>query len=505
MPRPRTVTTIADLRVETSTAVDLLRVAAVEAVGDAEHADQDAGRRLQAIGERAPLVVVVLRRGLAVVARDHGEEVHLVGVEALELGVAHEVVAVLVVAAVLDVLPDVVDQRAEVEHLPFGVAEAVEALRRVEERQREARDVLAVLRGVAVARGGVAHAPLADVVRRPRRRTRGVGGELVEHEPLADGGAARADLAAPTAASVSSTTTAPSGRVSVRAASIPGSRARFLIGIASRRSARSWTSPADIRTTFGTSASGSAPSAARWTRASALIVPAVPMTRPTLAVRAAFDRVLEQAPHVAPQALAPLRPERPRAVEGGVQPQDPERQARRESHRGRVAHDRLGAPAAHVEDQGGGAAQVDRVADRHVDEARLLVLAEEGHVLSGLAPDQRQELPPVRRLAHRARGRGDDRVDPAAPGEVEEPRPIVESARACAEAESLPSAKAPSPSRTMSFSRSRILRSRPASASTTTMWIELEPMSRAATFMLAGSYSSSRAARTRNRRASVAP
>jgi hypothetical protein len=47
------------------------------------------------------------------------------------------------------VLADVVEQRAQMEQFALDVAESVEALRAVEERERERRHVLRVLGGVA--------------------------------------------------------------------------------------------------------------------------------------------------------------------------------------------------------------------------------------------------------------------------------------------------------------------------------------------------------------------
>ena len=103
----------------------------------------------------------------------------------------HEVRGVAVMALAGDVLPDVVQQRREVEHLPIAGAEPVQRLRLVEELQREPRHLLGVRKvGVAPARktrdrsstqrAGIV-GPVVGVM----------GAHRIEHDPLAQRPVAR--------------------------------------------------------------------------------------------------------------------------------------------------------------------------------------------------------------------------------------------------------------------------------------------------------------------------
>ena len=112
-----------------STPVHVLVAAAVEAVGDAEERGEARapGRRASASSSgNSSLTRGSPRRCQRTMAASSSISS---GAKPAELTVAHEVRAVLVVAAAGDVLADVVQQRGELEQLAVGVAEAVHAAR----------------------------------------------------------------------------------------------------------------------------------------------------------------------------------------------------------------------------------------------------------------------------------------------------------------------------------------------------------------------------------------
>ena len=91
----------------------------------------------------AVAVVPPLRRRAAVIARDERDRLDLVGLESAQIAVLDQIVRVLVVPLVADVHADVVQERGILEPLALAVGQAVDAARLVEERQRQARDLLA--------------------------------------------------------------------------------------------------------------------------------------------------------------------------------------------------------------------------------------------------------------------------------------------------------------------------------------------------------------------------
>ncbi len=108
-------------------ALDLLLVLAVERVGDAQDGREAAHLAARLLGQIAVVRVRRVGRALAVVARDVRDDGALVGREAHDVGVLDQVVAVLVVAAVVDVVADVVQHRGGAEQQPVALAEGVHA------------------------------------------------------------------------------------------------------------------------------------------------------------------------------------------------------------------------------------------------------------------------------------------------------------------------------------------------------------------------------------------
>ena len=90
------------------------------------------------------------------------------------------------VSGIADVAADVVQQRRVLEPFAFFVGQAVDGARLIEERQREAHDLVRVIRVVGAALGQLqrAAAPhVGDVV--DLRDLPPVAADVVEHEPFA--------------------------------------------------------------------------------------------------------------------------------------------------------------------------------------------------------------------------------------------------------------------------------------------------------------------------------
>ena len=82
----------------------------------------------------------------------------------------------------------------------------------------------------------------------------------------------------------------------------------------------------------------------------------------------------------------------------------------------RVADDELDRAAADVDDERLAAGEVERRARAEIDEARLLLAANDGQLDAGLVAHDAHEVAAVLRLAHRRGGDGDDGVDAGALG-----------------------------------------------------------------------------------------
>jgi len=110
-----------------------LRVAAIEAFRQAQHRRQRAHRPAHAPRQAAEVVMLALRRGLAMVAGNQRDDLDLVGLEPAQVAVGDQIVRVLVVAFVADVHPDVVQDRGVFEPFALAVGEPVNGACLIEE------------------------------------------------------------------------------------------------------------------------------------------------------------------------------------------------------------------------------------------------------------------------------------------------------------------------------------------------------------------------------------
>src|SRR5207253_7263834 len=104
-----------------------------------------------------------IRRGLPMVACDERHRLDLVWLEAPQIAVSNQIVRVLMMALVANVDADIVEERCIFQPLALAVREAVNHPCLVEERNREARDLLRMFRPVVAAFAKLDDAAAADV------------------------------------------------------------------------------------------------------------------------------------------------------------------------------------------------------------------------------------------------------------------------------------------------------------------------------------------------------
>jgi hypothetical protein len=88
-----------------------LRVAAIEAFGQAEDAGEGPDRPAALASEVPVVLVAPFRCGLAMIPRDEADDFDLLGFEAAQVAVLNEVVRMLMVTLVADMDADVVEER----------------------------------------------------------------------------------------------------------------------------------------------------------------------------------------------------------------------------------------------------------------------------------------------------------------------------------------------------------------------------------------------------------
>ena len=176
-------------------AVDDLRVAAIQALGEPEDGRERADRAPRPALEIAEAVVTALGRYLPMIARHERNCLDLVRLESTQIAVFDEVIRVLVVAFVADVDADVVQERRVFEPFALVVGQSVNGARVVEERERQPRDLLRVLRPVLAPLGQFDHAAAAHVgIAIGLRDFLAVPGDVIEDEALPEGEIAKRDL-----------------------------------------------------------------------------------------------------------------------------------------------------------------------------------------------------------------------------------------------------------------------------------------------------------------------
>ena len=142
---------------------DGLRVTPIQALREPQNRGKRADDAPGPAGQPREPLVLALGRGLPMVAGDEGDRLDLVGLEAAQIAVLHEVIRVFVMALVADMDADVVEDRGVLEPFPLAIGQPVNGARLVEQAGGDSRDLLRVFRPVVAALGQLEHAAPADV------------------------------------------------------------------------------------------------------------------------------------------------------------------------------------------------------------------------------------------------------------------------------------------------------------------------------------------------------
>jgi len=128
---------------------DGLGVTAIETLREPEKGGERADDASARTTEVRIARVTPARRRAPVVAGDQRDGLDLVRFEPAQLAVLDQVVSVFVVLVVGDVHADVMQQRGVFEPLPFVIGQPMHCARLVEQADRQSRDLVGVLGGVA--------------------------------------------------------------------------------------------------------------------------------------------------------------------------------------------------------------------------------------------------------------------------------------------------------------------------------------------------------------------
>ena len=167
-------------------AADRLRVAPIQILGQPQDRGERADDAPLFASELAEARVLALGRRLPVIPRDERDDVDLLRLEPAQIAVANQVVRMFVVILIADVHADVVQHRGVLEPFALAIGQAVDAARLIEERQRQACDLVRMLGEEVAALGqledtATAHVRVAvrlrDFLPMPR--------DVIEHQPFA--------------------------------------------------------------------------------------------------------------------------------------------------------------------------------------------------------------------------------------------------------------------------------------------------------------------------------
>jgi hypothetical protein len=132
---------------------DGLGVAAIEILGDAQDSGQPSDHLAPLPSELTKIRLSARRWRAPVVPRDERDRFDLVGLEAAEIAVFDQIVGVAMVTFVADVDAGIVQDGRIFEPFALFVGHPVDGARSIEQRQRQARDLVRMIRPVAAAFG----------------------------------------------------------------------------------------------------------------------------------------------------------------------------------------------------------------------------------------------------------------------------------------------------------------------------------------------------------------
>ena len=165
---------------------DRLGVTAIEILRESKHRGEPPHDLPPLPAKLSEVCVMARRRRPPVIAGDQRNRFDLFGLEAAQVAVLDQVVRMAMMTFVADMDARVVQDRGVLEPLALLVRHPVDGAGPVEERQRQARDLMRVIRPVAAALGQLDDAPSPHI-----RIAVGLGdflavfGDVIEDQPFA--------------------------------------------------------------------------------------------------------------------------------------------------------------------------------------------------------------------------------------------------------------------------------------------------------------------------------
>jgi hypothetical protein len=140
-----------------------LRVAAIEVLCKSQNGGKRLNRSLPPAFQRAVAFMAPTRLSTAMIARNEGNCLDLVGLESSQIAVFYQVIRMSVMPFVRDVHADVVQDCGVFQPVALTVAKTMHAASLIEQRESESGHLARVLWPVVVALGELDHAAAPDV------------------------------------------------------------------------------------------------------------------------------------------------------------------------------------------------------------------------------------------------------------------------------------------------------------------------------------------------------
>jgi hypothetical protein len=138
-------------------------VAAIEVLCKSQNGGKRLNRSLPTASQRAVAFMAPTRLGTAMIARNEGDCLDLVGLESSQIAVFYQVIRMSVMPFVRDMHADVVQDCGVFQPVALTVAKTMHAASLIEQRESESGHLARVLWPVVVALGELDHAAAPDV------------------------------------------------------------------------------------------------------------------------------------------------------------------------------------------------------------------------------------------------------------------------------------------------------------------------------------------------------
>jgi hypothetical protein len=138
-------------------------MAAIEVLCQSQNRGQRLDRSLPTASQSAVAFMAPARLGTAMIARNEGDCLDLVGLETSQIAVFYQVIRMFVMPFVGDVHADIVQDCGVFQPVALTVAKSMCAASLIEQRKSESSHLACVLWPVVVALGELNHTPAPDV------------------------------------------------------------------------------------------------------------------------------------------------------------------------------------------------------------------------------------------------------------------------------------------------------------------------------------------------------